>query len=61
VINTQAVNRLKDDLEDGVEGYQAGAYRDCLCASSFQTMTMAMQRARPIMINPIMYSGLGQR
>ena len=27
-------------------------------ASSFQTMTMAMQRARPIMISPTMYSGL---
>ncbi len=26
-------------------------------ASSFQTMTIAMQRARPIMISPAMYSG----
>ena len=26
-------------------------------ASSFQTITIAMQRARPIMINPTMYSG----
>jgi hypothetical protein len=26
-------------------------------ARSFQTMTMAMQRARPMMIRPTMYSG----
>ena len=26
-------------------------------ASSFQTMTIAMQRASPIMISPTMYSG----
>ncbi len=26
-------------------------------ASSFQTMTMAMQRASPIMMSPTMYSG----
>ena len=30
-------------------------------ASSFQTMTMAMQRARPIRISPTMYSGLSAR
>ncbi len=30
-------------------------------ARSFHTMTMAMQRARPIMISPIMYSGMSRR
>ena len=30
-------------------------------AISFQTMTMAMQRARPIRIRPTMYSGLSGR
>ena len=30
-------------------------------ASSFQTMTMAIQRASPIMIRPTMYSGLSAR
>ena len=33
------------------------AYSVSPLASSFQTMTMAMQRARPIMISPTMYSG----
>jgi hypothetical protein len=30
-------------------------------ASWFQTITMAMQRARPIRIRPVMYSGLSDR
>ncbi len=30
-------------------------------ARSFQTMTMAMQRARPIRMSPTMYSGLSRR
>ena len=34
------------------------AYSVLPLASSFQTITMAMQRARPIMIRPTMYSGL---
>ena len=33
------------------------AYSVSPLASSFHTMTMAMQRARPIMIRPTMYSG----
>ena len=33
------------------------AYSVLPLASSFQTMTIAMQRARPIMMRPIMYSG----
>ena len=37
------------------------AYSVFPLASSFQTMTMAMQRARPIMISPTMYSGLSGR
>ena len=37
------------------------AYSRSPWARSFQTMTMAMQRARPIMIRPNMYSGLSRR
>ena len=33
------------------------AYSRSPQARSFQTMTMAMQRAIPIMMRPIMYSG----
>ena len=34
------------------------AYSRLPSASSFQTMTIAMHRAKPIRINPTMYSGL---
>ena len=37
------------------------AYSVSPLASSFHTMTMAMQRARPIMISPAMYSGYSRR
>jgi|GEM_PF-6977868 len=37
------------------------AYSVLPLANSFQTMTMAMQRARPIMMSPTMYSGLSGR
>ena len=47
------VDRVEEDLEDRVEGHEARAvFRIAARASSFQTITMAMQRARPIIIRP---------
>jgi hypothetical protein len=37
------------------------AYCRSPSARSFQTMTMAMQRARPMRMSPTMYSGLSRR
>lgn len=37
------------------------AYSRFPSASSFQTITIAMQRARPIRIRPVMYAGLSGR
>ena len=39
----------------------AAPYSWSPCAKSFQTMTIAMQRASPIMIRPTMYSGLSRQ
>ena len=52
------IDAEEEHLEDGVEGHQPGAVFGVSPASSFQTITMAMQRARPMMIRPTMYSGI---
>ncbi len=52
------VDRVKEHLEERVERHKASSIlRVALRQISFQTITMAMQRARPIMISPAMYSG----
>ena len=42
----------EQDLEYGVEGHQSGCIFGIPLASSFHTITMAMQRASPVRINP---------
>ena len=51
------VDAVEEHLEDAVEGDEARGVLGVPSASWFQTITMAMQRARPIMISPTMYSG----
>ena len=53
------VDGVEEDLEDRVEGDQARrAYSLSPLASSFQTMTMAIQRASPMRMTPCMSAGL---
>ena len=44
------IDGVENYLEDGVEGHQTAQYSVSPLARSFQTITMAMQRASPIMI-----------
>ena len=50
------INRKEDHLKDGVKSHQSAQYSRSPEARSFHTMTMAMHRARPIMMSPTMYS-----
>jgi hypothetical protein len=46
------VGGIEQDLEDRVEGHKPGGVFGVAAARSFQTITMAMQRARPIRMRP---------
>ena len=64
-----ALERTVAELENGEAGlaFASGmatnpaTYSLSPRARSFHTITIAMHRAMPIMINPIMYSGLSER
>ncbi len=55
------IKTVKDDLEDPVQRHQSRHVIRIASASSFQTRTMAMQRAMPIRISPRMYAGSPRR
>jgi len=51
------VNRIEQDLENSIQGHKTNGYFPSPSDSSFQTMTMAMQRAKPTRMTAIIYSG----
>jgi len=52
-----SVDRIEQDLKDGIKPHQGSAVLSAAAGQSFQTMTMAMQRARPMRIMPYMRWG----
>ena len=60
-MNTQAYTEKKSTWKIELNATRPAQYSVSPLASSFHTITIAMQRARPIMINPTMYSGLSRR
>ena len=53
----ERVERKEKHLEDGIERDQSSAVVASPSARSFHTITIAMHRARPMMMRPVMYSG----
>ncbi len=61
VMNTQAYTEKNSTWKIELKATRPAQYSVSPRASSFHTITIAMQRARPIMISPTMYSGLSRR
>ena len=61
VMNSHAYTLKNSTWKMELNATRPAAYSVEPRASSFQTITIAMQRARPIMMRPTMYSGLSCR